>query len=106
MLARIGSVAVLLVAVVVSIAGAVVSFVAPAASGTLRWGVALLVIVLGATVAVLACAALAVSTGQTDVLLSVILLIGAVGMEIIAVQVIARSLLETGGFRPQQHPGS
>lgn len=91
-LARFESVAALLVAVIVSVVGAVVSFVAPAASGALRWGVALPVAVLGAMVAVLGCAALAASAGQTDIFLGVILLVGAAGMELIAAQVARRRL--------------
>lgn len=91
-LARFASVAVLLAAVIVSIVGAVVSAVAPAASRAVRWGVALPVVVLGVMVAVLGCAALAASVGQTDVFLGVILFVGVVGMEVVAAQVARRRL--------------
>jgi hypothetical protein len=84
---RPGSLAVLVVALVVTVVGAVASFAARDTSRGLRWGVALPLAVIAAGVAVLAAGSLFAPQHSTDFVMGVLLLVGAIAMEIIAGQV-------------------
>jgi hypothetical protein len=84
---RAGSLSVLAVAVLVSVVGAVASYLPRDTSVRLRWGVALPAAVVGAVVIVLAVSSLAHPRHSVDVVLDLVLLLGAIALEIVAIVV-------------------
>jgi preprotein translocase subunit SecY len=86
------SLAVLAVALVATLVGAVASFVPRDTSSGLRWGVAFPVAAVAASVIVLAAGSLFAQQHAIDFVMGVLLLAGAISMAVVAVQVGRRRL--------------
>jgi hypothetical protein len=92
-LGRPGSLVVLAVAVVAAVVGAVASYVPRDTSRQLRWGVAFPVAVIGAGVIVVAAGSLVRPQHAVDFVMGVLLLVGAVAMEVVATAVSRRRIM-------------
>jgi hypothetical protein len=87
MFGRIGSVAVVLAGLVATMVGLVVVLLGRRRAAGVRWGLALPMAVLGGGVGALAIGSVVTPSGAADVGIGLLLVVGAIGMWVVATQV-------------------